>query len=399
MTVSRPGPIAALALLLLCIAAVAAARAEQTTLTIAYLARAEDPYYEPHRAYTGLRLLDRHPALDGARLAIRDSRIVGRAAGMSFELHERMLSAEEDAVAVAEELRDAGAARIFILDLPPPDLLAVADGTAGEDVLLFNPREDDPELRGANCRAALFHTLPSRDMRMDALAQFARRHGWDRVLVLEGPQPADRAMSAAFQSLAHKFGVTVVEVRSFVPGNDPRQREQSNVALLTAEAEYDLVFLADGEGEFARFVPYQTYDPRPVIGSEGLVAEGWHWTWERHGAPQLNQRFEKLARRRMQEEDWAGWAAVKAVVEAAVQTRSTDPKALRVALLSPEFQFDGYKGTAVSFRPWNRQLRQPILLHTHNAVIARAPLEGFLHETNTLDTLGSDRTESACPAE
>ena len=134
-----------------------------------------------------------------------------------------------------------------------------------------------------------------------------------------------------------------------------------------------------------------------MIVSEGLIADGWHWTWERYGAPQLNQRFEKLAGRRMQEEDWAGWAAVKAVVEAAVQTRSTDAKALRAALISPEFQFDGYKGTAVSFRPWNRQLRQPILLHTHDAVIAPAPLEGFLHETNTLDTLGLDRPESACP--
>lgn len=65
--------------------------------------------------------------------------------------------------------------------------------------------------------------------------------------------------------------------------------------------------------------------------------------------------------------------------------------------LSPEFQFDGYKGTAVRFRPRTRQLRQPILLHTHIAVIARAPLGGFLHETNTFDTLGFDRAESTCP--
>ncbi len=396
MTVSRLNRIAAVALILLCLIAVAPARADET-LTIAYLGRADDPYYEPHRAYTGLRLLDRHPALDGATLAVRDSRILGRAIGMSFELLERMLGAQEDAAAVVEELRRTGAARIFILDLPLPDMLAVADGASGEDVILLNPREDDPELRGSNCRPALFHTLPSADMRMDALAQFARRRAWDRVLVLEGPLPADRALGAAFQASAHKFGVKVVEVRSFVPGNDPRQRKESNVALLTGEADYDLVFLADSGGEFARYVPYQTYDPRPVIGSEGLIAEGWHWTWERHGAPQLNQRFEKLAGRRMQEEDWAGWAAVKAVVEAAVQARSTDAKALRAAMLSPEFQFDGYKGTAVSFRPWNRQLRQPILLHTHNAVIARAPLEGFLHETNTLDTLGFDRAESACP--
>ena len=383
----------ALALLLLCLLA-PIARAQQT-LAIGYLYRPGDPWYAPHSGYTGLRLLDRHPALDGARLAMRDSRIVGRAAGLSFELAERALTEGEDAVAAARDL--VGAAGILILDLPLAETLAVADAMRAEEDILLNPRHDAPTLRGRECRSALFHTLASLDMRTDALAQFARRRGWNDVLVLEGPLDQDKALSAAFQASARKFGMDVVDTRPFVAGNDPRNREQSNVALLTAEADYDLVFVADSEGEFGRYVPYQTYAPRPVIGSEGLIADGWHWTWERHGAPQLNQRFEKLAGRRMQEQDWAGWAAVKAVVEAAVRTRSAEPKALRDAMLSPEFQFDGYKGTAVSFRPWNRQLRQPILLHTHNAVIARAPLEGFLHETNTLDTLGLDQRETACP--
>jgi ABC transporter substrate binding protein (PQQ-dependent alcohol dehydrogenase system) len=382
-----------LALLLLCLLA-PIARAQQT-LAIGYLYRPDDPWYAPHSGYAGLQLLDRHPALEGARLAMRDSRIVGRAAGFSFELFERPVAEGEDALAAVRDL--LGTARIVILDLPLQETLAIADALAHEPAILFNPRHDDPALRGEECRPALFHTVPSLDMRMDALAQYARRRGWDSVLVLEGPRPEDHASSAAFQSSAKKFGLEVVEVRAFVPGNDPRNREQSNVVLLTADADYDLVFVADSEGEFGRYVPYQTYAPRPVIGSEGLIADGWHWTWERHGAPQLNQRFEKLAGRRMQEQDWAGWAAVKAVVEAAVRTRSADWKALRDSMLSPEFQFDGYKGTAVSFRPWNRQLRQPILLHTHNAVIARAPLEGFLHETNTLDTLGLDQRESACP--
>ena len=384
-------------MLILLVSLYAAPAHSQQALTIAYLSRADDPYYEPHRGYTGLQLLDRHPALDGAMLAIRDSQIIGRALGMTFELKERQLNEKENAAAVVEDLRRGGGAQIFLLDLPQSEMLAVADANSGDDVVLFNPRDGDPRLRGKQCRAALFHTISSLDMRTDALAQFARRRAWDRVLVLEGPLPEDQALSSAFQASAHKFGVKIVEVRPFTPGNDPRQREQSNVALLTAEASYDLVFVADNEGDFSRYIPFQTHDPRPVIGSEGLIADGWHWTLERYGAPQLNQRFAKLAGRHMQEEDWAGWAAVKAVVQAVVQTHSAHIKALRSALLSPELQFDGYKGTAVSFRPWNRQLRQPILLHTHDAVIGVAPLEGFLHQTNTLDTLGLDRPESGCP--
>jgi ABC transporter substrate binding protein (PQQ-dependent alcohol dehydrogenase system) len=386
----------AFTLLLLGLFCTSPAHAQQN-LTIAYISRVDDPYYEPHRGYTGLQLIDRHPALDGAKLAIRDSQITGRALGMTFVLTEHALNANEEAPAALSQLRQREAVQIFILDLPQPELLAIADALRGEDVLLFNPRDPDPALRGKACRPTLFHTIPSLDMKMDALAQFARQRAWARVLLLEGPLPEDHALSTAFQGSAHKFGLKVVEVRPFVPGNDPRQRELSNIALLTAEANYDLVFVADSEGDFARYIPYQTHEPRPVIGSEGLIADGWHWTFERYGAPQLNQRFAKLSGRRMQEEDWAGWAAVKAVVQAATQVRSVDVKALKAALLSADFQFDGYKGTAVTFRPWNRQLRQPILLHTYDAVIGVAPLEGFLHETNTLDTLGLDRPESGCP--
>ncbi len=45
---------------------------------------------------------------------------------------------------------------------------------------------------------------------------------------------------------------------------------------------------------------------------------------------------------------------------------------------------------------WSGQLRQPILLATRDAVIGRAPIEGFLHPTNNLDTLGLDEALSPC---
>jgi ABC transporter substrate binding protein (PQQ-dependent alcohol dehydrogenase system) len=185
-------------------------------------------------------------------------------------------------------------------------------------------------------------------------------------------------------------------VKDFLLGNDPRQRDQNNIALLTSTPEHDVVFLADSDGEFGRYVPYQTSHARPVVGTEGLVAAAWHWTWERHGAPQLNQRFEKRAKRTMRAADWATWAAVKSIVESVARTGSTDFPALVRYLKSDELTLDVYKGTPASFRPWNNQLRQPILLHTHNAVIERAPLPQFLHSANDLDTLGFDAPESAC---
>jgi ABC transporter substrate binding protein (PQQ-dependent alcohol dehydrogenase system) len=242
----------------------------------------------------------------------------------------------------------------------------------------------------------LFHTLPSRAMTSDALAQYLRGKGWLQVLVLQGSEEADAEMVAAFGQAAVKLGLEIVAERSFVLGNDPRQRDQTNVPLLTGEPDHDVVFIADTVGEFGRYVPFATYRPRPVVGTEGLVPSGWHWTWERHGAPQLNQRFDRLAERDMEETDWAAWAAVKSVVEAIVRTGTTAVEAIRAHLTSDAFNLDTYKGNPGSFRPWSHQLRQPILLHTHNAVIERAPMPKFLHATNVLDTLGLDAPETEC---
>jgi ABC transporter substrate binding protein (PQQ-dependent alcohol dehydrogenase system) len=252
------------------------------------------------------------------------------------------------------------------------------------------------DLRRSLCSPLLFHTLPSRAMTADALAQYLRRKGWLEVLVLEGPEEADAATVAAFRDAAAKFGLQIVAERPFVLGNDPRQRDRSSVPLLTGEPDHDVVFVADTVGEFGRYVPFATYHPRPVVGTEGLVPSAWHWTWERHGAPQLNQRFDRVAGRNMMAEDWAAWAAVRAVVEAIIRTEATAVEAIRAYLTSDSFVLDTYKGNPGSFRPWSHQLRQPILLHTYDAVIERAPLPEFFHATNVLDTLGLDAPETEC---
>jgi ABC transporter substrate binding protein (PQQ-dependent alcohol dehydrogenase system) len=118
-----------------------------------------------------------------------------------------------------------------------------------------------------------------------------------------------------------------------------------------------------------------------------------------HDRPrQLNQRFERQVGpgRRMQDAEFAAWAAVRALLEAHTRARSTDPARVLEALKSQEATLDVYKGNPASFRPWDNQLRQPILLATHDAVIARAPLDRFLHQRNVLDTLGVDQPETRC---
>ena len=360
-----------------------------------YLELNEDPRYDERKAF--FRTLSRPlgAPFAGAEVALRESRFVGQTIGVSFDI-VRARGADAPALLAELEKLHAEGVRHFLIDAPGKVVAELASATRGRELLLFNVSAPDDALRQAQCQAHLYHTIPNHGMQADALAQFLVAKKWRNVLLLQGPRDEDRLIGAAFENSARRFGLKIVDKKDFVLSNDPRQRDLGNVGLLTAGGDYDVVFVADSDGEFARSVPYDTVRPRPVVGAEGLVAEAWHWAWSRHGAPQLVSRFDKQAGRHMGSADWAAWVAVKAVVEAVVRTGNA-PFDKRVAYLGgEEITIDGFKGNRLYFRDWDRQLRQPLLLATHNAVIERAPIQGFLHQTNNLDTLGFDRRDSRC---
>lgn len=365
-------------------------------LSILYLGRENDPGYDARRAYTGLSLRDVKRPVGGARLAMRATRILARAIGVKFELEERVLPDDVDLAGVLdEEISEHG--RIIMADLDRGELLSlVAQTRSRDDVVVFNIRHHDDDLRGEKCAPQLFHSVPSDAMLADALAQFLVAKNWRRVLSLIGERPTDKILAKAFAASAKKFGLRIVATKPFVLSNDPRQRDKSNIILLSSGINYDVVFLADSLGEVGRYASFGFSLPRPVVGSEGLRPRTWHWTLERYGAPQLNQRFHARIKRRMASQDWASWAAVRSIVESVRQIKSTSVADIRKRLTDKAFQLDLYKGFPGSYRAWSRQLRQPIPLATHNAVIALAPISGFEHKHNVLDTLGMDAEESQC---
>jgi len=385
-----------LVVLFLILPASAALSAKKTPLTIGYLELAGDLRYEAPRAYAGIEVRSRYRPFDGAEIAVRGSRIIGRALGIKFSLHRATADNLADLERELDRLSKEQDIHFFLVDAPSKILSGLSQHARGRDILLFNVAEPDDRLRGKACAANLMHIIPSRAMQSDALAQFMVANRWKHILVLKGEFPEDTALTEAFLASARKYGLSIVGVRDFVLGNDPRERHKNNIKLLTSGVDYDAVFVADSLGQVGRYVPYQTAQPRPVVGSEGLIAGAWHWTWERHGAPQLNQRFERKVKRHMGNRDWAAWAAVKTIVQALARTQKTDFSSVNAYLKSPDMILDGYKGPPMSFRPWDNQLRQPILIHSHNAVIARAPLEGFLHRDQYMDTLGYDAPEKRC---
>ena len=234
-------------------------------------------------------------------------------------------------------------------------------------------------------------------MEMDAFAQYLRAMNWTTVLVLVGEYPDDAGLAAAFVTSAERLRLDVVETRPFTLSASPDQREGNNVKLLTSGVDYDVVFVADSRGEFGRFIPYGTQLPRPVIGSVGLTSEAWHWAMERDGATQVTSRFDAASDgRKMTSQDWSVWIAAKSLITTAAKLPDATVADRRDFMKSDRFKLDGSKGVTLNYRSWDGQLRMPMLLSTDSAVIAIAPIEGFLHATNTLDTLGTDQPEFAC---
>src|SRR6188768_646226 len=92
--------------------------AQESTVSILYLARHGDPIYEDARAYAGLGLPPPVPPIEGARVAIAEAKILGRARKLRIELEERTLAEGEDAAAVVA----AAGPRAVLLDLALEDV-------------------------------------------------------------------------------------------------------------------------------------------------------------------------------------------------------------------------------------------------------------------------------------
>ena len=364
--------------------------------TIAYIELADDPRYEPVRAYERLILKTRGHPYPGAEIGVAEALPLKRVLKTEFALDRITLKAPADFSAAIAAAADKGE-RYMLVDAPASAWKDIAAAAKGKDVLLFNISAPEDTLRRDICAREVVHAMPSRAQLMDGLVQYLVFKKWRDYLVLQGPSPVDAEMTAAFQRSAQKFGARIVATQKFEPGNDPRNREKNNVALLSAlNRDWDVTFVADAAFDFAREVPYHTVRPRPVVGSIDLEPVAWHWTWEHNGAPQVNTRFAKLApERRMESADWAAWISVKMIVQAALRTKSADFKPQRDFILGPG-TFDGDKGLAVSVRAWDHQVRQAVLLAAPYGVAASAPLEGFLHRINELDTLGDDAPETSC---
>jgi len=377
-----------------CVSAVLAAPVvAETTLQVGYL-RVEQPLPP---TLSNLDPIPENNGIAGAETGLADNRTTGKFLGQTYEMTVAEVFEGEDPLAAARTL--LAASPYLVIDAAPEDLLSIADLPEAEGALLFNTAAGDPALRDDACRSNVLHTLASDAMRTDALAQVLVKKRWTDLVMITGTHAADLSYAAAMRRSLTKFGLSLEAEKEWAFDADMRRNASQEVPLFTQDfGDYDAMILADEVHDFGRYVLYNTWRARPVVGSEGLTSVGWSPVIEQWGAAQLQSRFEEQHARDMTAQDYAAWAAVRTLGEAMTRTNATDVDTLRGYILSDQFELAGFKGRPLTYRDWNGQLRQPIAVAHPRALVAQAPLDGFLHQTNELDSLGLDRPESTCEA-
>ncbi|MCK5550916.1 MAG: ABC transporter substrate-binding protein [Hyphomicrobiaceae bacterium] len=354
-----------------------------------------------------LSLLDLPPADDGiagAQLGLKDNNTTGRFVNQEFIL-DVVEDADPDKLIKDVLAKVEGGAQFVLADVGPDTLVKLADTVAGKDVLIINYGAADDRLREEDCRPQVMHTAPTRAMIADALAQYLVWKKWRRWFLVLGPKKEDKLFADALRRAAKRFGAKIVEERTFAYETGNRRADggfeqiQQQIPTFTQEApDYDVLVVADEGNLFGDYLPYRTWDARPVAGTAGLVATSWHPAIEMWGGTQFQNRFKRLVNRNMRPLDYNAWMAARIVGEAATRKNSGSFSDLVPFIKSPEFALSAFKGVRLSLRDWNGQLRQPVPVFSPKLLVSVSPQPGFLHQFTELDTLGVDKPETKCTA-
>jgi ABC transporter substrate binding protein (PQQ-dependent alcohol dehydrogenase system) len=338
----------------------------------------------------------------GGALGTQDNQTTGQFMGHTYTL-ETVATNPEGAEAALRAIVDQGI-RIIVVMADDDLTLRLADA-AGENALVLNALAPGTALRHEECRGNMLHVAPSRAMMTDALAQYLMWKKWDEWVLIQGTHPEDFALAESYRASATKFGARIVESRGFEDTGGARRTDTGHVQVqrqipvfTEGMKDHDVVVAADEADVFAAHLPYHTWEPDLIMGSAGLRPVTWTPAHEAWGATQFQTRFEELSGRYAREEDYQAWLALRVVGEAVTRTGKADPAAIIDYALGEAFEIAAFKGQPVTFRPWNGQLRQPILLTDGRVNVSVSPQESYLHQVSPLDSMGLDEPESACTA-
>ena len=338
----------------------------------------------------------------GSKMGIKDNNTTGKFTNQNFELIEKKITKKESAKQVFEEFRKEKY-KFFILNVSKDDFAEIQSSDLIEDSIVINASLKDNNLRNQNCNKNILHTAPSYKMVSDALIQFLKKKNWTKLLLISGANERDKQFADSIKLSSDRFGLKITNEKIWDMTHDFRRTADLEILKFTQGEKYQVLVLAD-EGNtfgdsgnsFGDYIPYRTWKPTIVVGGEVLKPTSWHFTHEQWGGNQMQSRFLKEYKRLMTNIDFNSWVGIRTLGEAIIRTKSLDVKILLEKIMDKEFNLAAYKGKPLSYRNWNGQLRQPILLVTPRALVSVSPQPGFVHPRTELDTLGIDEPDSKC---
>jgi ABC-type branched-subunit amino acid transport system substrate-binding protein len=272
--------------------------------------------------------------------------------------------------------------------------VAEALGRAADGAVFLNVGSDDDRLRNERCARPTFHVAPSQAMAADGLVGWlAQRRSVTSWAVVGDGTPRAHALEAAFgRAIARRRG-------SLASAEMP---EAVHLLALDGAPLRDAVARARAAGRADRVAGLGA-DVASTSGPEeaaGFWIVGWHHELERFSGRELNRRFTRRFAAPMDARSWAAWAALKLVGEGVTRAHATDGAALAGFFLSSP-PFDGHKGTALTFRPWDRQLRQTLHVlgprRREDITERRGPFAVLADVPGPdLDAIGTGQGESRC---
>jgi ABC transporter substrate binding protein (PQQ-dependent alcohol dehydrogenase system) len=327
----------------------------------------------------------------GARFGVDEINRSGQFLGKRYALDKVSVPADGDLASAAGPALSSGQ-RLIIADLTAKDLLALAAIPEAKQALILDARTSDDTLRQQDCRANVFHLLPNWAMRADALAQFLAQKHWTRWFLLVGPAPEDQAYAAALRHGAESIGAHIVIEKRYQAGEGaPRIADVTHVPK-----PYDLLLVVDTNNTFGNSLAFNTWDPRLIAGTQGLTAVAWDSAFREYAARGIQYRFFLSASREMTERDYGSWLAASVIGEAIMRGNVSDAPGVRKFLLSDQFSVPANKGEGLTFRRWDHQLRQPLLLFGPHQLVTMWPQDAGHGGHLATDKLGFDSEHSLC---
>lgn len=313
---------------------------------------------------------------DGVMLAINESNIAGEFLQQQFKLRHFEAEKPQNLLQQVQQLYRTGE-HFFIVNGNENLLIQLERWARDKDVLLFNINVPSDRLRNDQCLPSVLHTIPSHQMKTDAIAQWLTKIKLMNVLRLKDPNNTSADLLAAFERSARRFGVNLIDA-------DTKSGVHSDAFFVSSAEQLNGIEHND------------RFNMLPRVGALGLSAFSWHLAIKKWGAVQLKSRFRHLTEREMNQVDFSGYLAGLTLSQAFFHVKSTDPTSLIAFIRSPQLVLAAYVGHPLTYRPWNGQLRLPMALVNENMMVSQSPQRGSKHRENILDTLGVDRDRSSC---